>query len=598
MSESILNPTMADKTKHTTKQGDEEDTRSRSGPSSSGTKGTRGGEDDDPGETASTTSSKLVETEINMELKPLDELSETEFNKLTVGQRKLAKNIDTVMGNLEVMKEALFTFSHGHNKLVKHVVRNTNQANLNAEQVDVVDNELGHLVGQVVDMQRAINVVQNESVGIKNELYKKDLALDIVEKEVRKKNLVISGLIEELNENIYTRALRVLQTVYNGIQLQDIDCIYRVGVPSTGKTREVIVELFSKYVKEDILKGRTKLRENEYTRNIWINEDLPTRTRKSRGVMRDIVRRASELGTPCAINGEKITCNNMTYNTEQLKALPKGLRPEDMKTRKEGKRIGFMSEDSFLSNYYLCPVTVDGYTFCSAEHAIQYKRSIVGGREDIGIEIKQTLKPSDAKMLGERVDYNKKWDSAKIGIIRGIVKQKFVENNRLKLKLLETSGFTLEESTFDRYWGTGIPVYSREFKRGRYTGKNIMGRMLEEIRDEFLPKRNSNFPHTSTPPASSPDKLRPKTPTVDESQNDESVPKSGPNGPLDNNQNRQTDGASRDGNQSTTSLYIAGMSESVLKSMLLGLKNTNTGPEVQQQIIMRLGEISAGKLVK
>lgn len=479
---------MAENNKHD----NDEEIRSRSGPSSVGT-----GVDnkDDPDEMDSVTSSKITETEINMEFKSLEVLSESEFNKLTVGQRKLAKNIDTVMGNLEVLKEALFTFSGGHNKLVRNVLRNADQVSLNTDQVDIVDNELGHLVGQVVDIQRAMNVVQNENIGIKNELRKKDLALDIVEKEVRKRNLVISGMIEELNENIYTRALRILQTVCVNIQQQDIDCIYRVGVPSAGKTREVIVELYSKYVKEDILKGRKKLRENEYTRNVWINDDLPTRTRKSRGVLRDIVRRASEMGVPCAINGEKLTCNNMTYGTEQLKALPKGLRPEDMKTRKEGKRIGFMSEESFLSNFYLCPVTVDGYTFSSAEHAIQYKRSIVGGREDIGVEVKQTLNPADAKMLGERVDHNKKWDNAKIGLIRSIVRQKFVENNGLKLKLLETVGYTLEESTFDRYWGTGVPVYSREFKRGKHTGKNIMGRMLEEIRDEFLAKRTTTKEH-------------------------------------------------------------------------------------------------------
>lgn len=59
-----------------------------------------------------------------------------------------------------------------------------------------------------------------------------------------------------------------------------------------------------------------------------------------------------------------------------------------MKTRVEGMCIGYMSEDSYLSNFYKCPVTMDGYTFPSAEHAIQYKRSIVGKREDIGIDIK------------------------------------------------------------------------------------------------------------------------------------------------------------------------------------------------------------------
>lgn len=145
------------------------------------------------------------------------------------------------------------------------------------------------------------------------------------------------------------------------------------------------------------------MKDNEFTHNIWINDDLPARTRKSRGLMRDIVRRSSELGIPCAINGDKLTCNNniMSYSIDQFKALPPVLRPDDMKTRTEGMRVGYMSEDSYLSNFYLCPVTMDGYTFPSAEHAIQYKRSIVGHRGDIGVQIKQTLRPAEVKMLGE-----------------------------------------------------------------------------------------------------------------------------------------------------------------------------------------------------
>lgn len=162
-----------------------------------------------------------------------------------------------------------------------------------------------------------------------------------------------------------------------------------------------MVELFSKFAKDNILKGRKKLKDIEMTRNVWINEDLPTRTRKTRGVMREIVRRAEEKGIPCAMNGDKLICKNMSYGPEHLKALPVGKRPDDLKTRTEGNRIGFMSEESYLSNIYKCPVTVDEYTFTSAEHAIQYKRSLVCKREDLGVEVKQKLRAEDAKKLGD-----------------------------------------------------------------------------------------------------------------------------------------------------------------------------------------------------
>lgn len=68
-----------------------------------------------------------------------------------------------------------------------------------------------------------------------------------------------------------------------------------------------------------------------------------------------------------------------------------------------------------------------------------------------------------------------------MSLVKCIVKQKYVENNELKIRLINTAGFKLEEASVDRYWGTGIPVYSRKFRKARYPGKNIMGSILEEI---------------------------------------------------------------------------------------------------------------------
>lgn len=48
------------------------------------------------------------------------------------------------------------------------------------------------------------------------------------------------------------------------------------------------------------------------------------------------------------------------------------------------------------------------------------------------------------------------------------------------------AGYKLEEATYDRFWGTGIPVYSHDLKKAKHTGKNIMGAILEEIREESL----------------------------------------------------------------------------------------------------------------
>lgn len=292
--------------------------------------------------------------------------------------------------------------------------------------------------------------------------------------------------------------------------------------------------------------------------------------------MREIVRRAEDQGIACSMSGDKVICNNLSFGAEHLKALPVGIRPDDLKTRTEGDRVGFMSEESYLSNFFPCPVTVDGYTFASAEHAIQYKKSTVCKREDLGPQIKQTLRADDVKKLGDRIHPKKEWDDAKLGLVRCIVKQKFVENNALKIRLMNTKGYKLEEASFDRFWGTGIPVYSREFKRPNYQGKNHMGHILEDIRDEFLPSSAKS----ATP--------RKKT---NHSLNREDMQKSPPQTQSQDHSAAQTESKMRADQNELMGNHLQGMSIGTLKSMLKCLKNTDSSPEVQKMILLRIGEL-------
>lgn len=114
---------------------------------------------------------ELEGTFISLKFKLLETLTETEFNKLAVAQKKRAKNMESIMKNLETMKSAFITYGTGHNRLVRIV-------KLNTEQIDNVDHKVRHFVDQIVDMQRLIVTVQNDSTAIKDKLHKKYLAID------------------------------------------------------------------------------------------------------------------------------------------------------------------------------------------------------------------------------------------------------------------------------------------------------------------------------------------------------------------------------------------------------------------------------------
>ena len=66
------------------------------------------------------------------------------------------------------------------------------------------------------------------------------------------------------------------------------------------------------------------------------------------------------------------------------------------------------------------------------------------------------------------------------------IKAKFVQNPWLTKLLLSTNGDTLAEATYDKLWGTGIPLHRRDCTdRNKWHNTGIMGEILMAIREEL-----------------------------------------------------------------------------------------------------------------
>ena len=132
----------------------------------------------------------------------------------------------------------------------------------------------------------------------------------------------------------------------------------------------------------------------------------------------------------------------------------------------------FSGKYFFLSNFYECPVEVDGTTYANSEAAFHaYKRPDCK-------HMFTTLSPKHAKHLGRAVELRSDWEQVKDDIMRKVVCAKFTQNEDLKQMLLETGDAILEEGNtwHDKYWG--VDSVTRE-------GKNMLGKILMEIRDEL-----------------------------------------------------------------------------------------------------------------
>ena len=87
----------------------------------------------------------------------------------------------------------------------------------------------------------------------------------------RLNNIVISGVAEEVGENLTLKITNIASALQCDIQSFKAK---RLGTASTGKTRSILVQLSSFWDRKTLYAARNRLKRNEATKNIYFNEDL------------------------------------------------------------------------------------------------------------------------------------------------------------------------------------------------------------------------------------------------------------------------------------------------------------------------------------
>ena len=132
----------------------------------------------------------------------------------------------------------------------------------------------------------------------------------------------------------------------------------------------------------------------------------------------------------------------------------------------------FEGEYRWLSNFWEEPVSFNGDSYPSVEHAFQAAKT---QDENLRKLVRDASTPSAAKRAGRRVPLRKDWEDVKIGVMLEILRNKF-SAPRLQKKLLATGDAELIEGNWwhDVFWGVC---------NGH--GENNLGKLLMKVRDEI-----------------------------------------------------------------------------------------------------------------
>jgi ribA/ribD-fused uncharacterized protein len=115
----------------------------------------------------------------------------------------------------------------------------------------------------------------------------------------------------------------------------------------------------------------------------------------------------------------------------------------------------------------------------TVEHAFQAAKCCNDADKEM---IRKARTPGEAKRLGRRTKLRTDWEDVKVDIMRECLLRKFLCNDTLLQQLLNTGTEVLIEGTtwHDNFWGKCTCS-----KCVNIMGKNMLGRLLMEIRDNY-----------------------------------------------------------------------------------------------------------------
>jgi len=168
---------------------------------------------------------------------------------------------------------------------------------------------------------------------------------------------------------------------------------------------------------------------------------------------------------------------------------------EKQKTENTNMTINsFFGEYRFLSNFWTYPVEFEECVYLSVEHAYQAAKALdISLRvpfqyfldEDIEKLSEQGIQhvnitATEAKKLSHKLPLRTDWEEVKLGIMEGLLRQKFSFGTELKKQLDATKGKNLIEgnSWHDTWWGCCT------CSKHNSMGRNELGKLLMQIRDE------------------------------------------------------------------------------------------------------------------
>ena len=406
------------------------------------------------------------------------ENSKVVYNELYEREEETKENMSSAAANQDIndkVEEGLGNITSRITQIEKELKAEIDELKeslkFSDEKFNKISEEHEVVMKENVTLKQQVTMLEHQTSHMSKKLVQ-------LEDYSRRSNIRISGVPEEENEKCEDKITNLFGQM--GCTNIDLERCHRVGKKEDGKKREIIARFGYPPDKPNVMKNRKYL-----PNDVYINDDYSQETTRRRNTLRPVFKVAKEIDKNTKLSGDKIIFKNKAYTLENIHAIPFDLEPIAIKEDEES--VAFASRYHPFSNLYPKEVEVEGKTFASTEHYYQFKKSMEAGREDVAALVLLANEPEMAMTIGGRIKPDQNWYNTRgKAMMKKGVKRKF-QDPALKKKLINTKKKKIVEGTRNTTWGIGISFTDvNVLNKGKWTGGNMMGQILCEIRDEML----------------------------------------------------------------------------------------------------------------
>lgn len=175
--------------------------------------------------------------------------------------------------------------------------------------------------GKLTDVVNELRDIKMENEAMKRQIKVQETKIANLEREVRRKNLIIRGIPDDEDEDprqTKEKIFKICETLGVDVKSEtDVDEARRIGKPVADRQRPVLLKLTTANKKMEILRETKRLKGSE----IWIDEDYPKDILEERKLLIPKLKEARNKGHRAQLRYNKLIINGEVCDIDNSKQL-------------------------------------------------------------------------------------------------------------------------------------------------------------------------------------------------------------------------------------------------------------------------------------